>query len=329
MSAADTIDSVHASIVQEVLESNALVPHVHDATPLGFPFYPVLIGGSNPMDQLSSRARQLIRQFCNADIDLKFIVSGELDSKEDPVLQVAMSVQDRFVAMVAQDKDVIRAVRMHTLTAAGIIHTFVEVHKCRSNKEDTQTNRKLIRIVYIWKNGSRYTRTLLDTGVYSNITHDMFGDRKIAGFDMEFPISFTYHDDLGLPVATCDWMFLDNLRMLVRSGQIYQEKLENKSGPDEVLAAFKQYTKYLSRYAIIYIDMCNFDIPLHENIYILYDDMQQIICKIGAIAGSYEIVILPADHRHLMQDIVCVLASNATMDELEGVFVKHRVLEVA
>lgn len=189
--------------------------------------YPIVFGGIDVTRCASGEGT-------TSDIDVRFVVTARVESNNDHHVQKAERVRDAFVKEIF-DHAVTRVGPMTTLTISETYRTAKFLRVCIYAEHATIGEKQVV----------------LDTAIFSNYSGSHYEGFRNFFDEPKHPIPIYVDHKTNIQYATCDWLIVDNARMLYES--IEGLKSSQGTGKTKQLAYWQEhYTKYISKMALMY-----------------------------------------------------------------------------
>lgn len=218
-------------------------------------YYPVVVGGLNINRCLSihPRSKDLVDAMFSSDIDLDFVVTSHIDANDhEPVIfkEIVKRRQEMFDKIVNDQelKDYIKQVEGKTKTQITLV---IDNH-AMENKSYRVYKMRLSQIKITI---SGFQTTLLDSPIYANNNTEDYKVYKRffeKPEDLKNPIPFVNID--GVPYATCNFIYYDNVRMLYYYNRVFIEA-QKKKDVKWMRFYFVKSLRYLVKFCALYVMM--------------------------------------------------------------------------
>lgn len=322
------VESIQSFIIQRIIDRKVMAPYLASIGLQSRGFYPAVIGGVNVVRcaSISQRAKKLIGTLYSNDIDIKYIISHKVKDLSDRHVQAAHKERSAFLQHMTTDTKLQKILQeaAHFAGYPGLTITLELKDSTDSQWEGIRKNMRIaLQAVYSWKeNTKKYAKDLIDTGVYSDYSQEMFFN-YMTYIDAKLKQPVPTHTYKEVPFATCSWTYFDTVRMLILYGERYHRALA-ANDDKEIEFQFQKYLKYLAKFAVLYVQINKLKDNDHTYRLIkqLYVKTQSVISAINIQRETQDSPRIMTPHRDFMRSLLQELKGHTNITKLETAFKK-------
>lgn len=251
------IEQIHSNIMRSMINSQIMSSFLQRKRQ---EYYPVVIGGINVVRcaKLSKNAIEMIGNVYKNDIDIKYIMVGNIKSLEEQIVQTAHVDRMQFLEKLQGSPEFQRILRKEEINHNMLILTSIDDQTHHEVEGIRLSMRVALKLEYIFNNADVSIRkVIIDTGIVSNLSQGEvhFSFQRLFRPKENIPVPYILYK--SIPVATCVWTYFDTARMLMLVETKYREleDKKDKSSIEERKFIFSKYLKYLAKFTIMYLSL--------------------------------------------------------------------------
>lgn len=209
--------------------------------------YPVLVGGAlvQRCAKRSSDAYWFIRDVLSEDVDIKFVITRDIKSNEDPIIPLIDSVRREFLY------DVIHRLNdyVKNLQSNGLVITVQENQYLLNSQIEVVKRTRVfeVEVNYIEMNGPTSVRNttmpMLDLGLYTSYSSPYYDKYRKLYPEVKLPIPTIKIKNVLY--ATCNYAYYDTVRMMVDRAKFFEEK--------RTMYALMKFSRYVLKFMCLYV----------------------------------------------------------------------------
>jgi hypothetical protein len=206
--------------------------------------YPVIIGGTlvQRCAKRSAEASRIIEDLLTEDIDIKVVLKKEIADNNDPVIARIDAVRHEFIHQVIYGLDAYAREVSHD--NPDIVVSVHESQKLMNTSLEFIAKIRVleVKITYIESTRSM-TLPILDMGLYT--TYSVPHYSLYMNFNKNVKLPIPYVSVNKILYATCNYAYMDTIRMLVDRARYLEEK--------KTMYALIKFTRYVIKFMCLYV----------------------------------------------------------------------------
>lgn len=210
--------------------------------------YPIVIGGSviQKCAVMSSTAQAFVNDLFTEDIDVKLVITKDIESNDDPIITRLNKIRMRYMKLVVKKLQAYIKKDESIKESGWIINVDISDSLLHVKIEAVQRKRVYtVQLTYVSPDVSKsIVLPMMDVGLFSNYsTPTHFNQYRELNPSVKLPVPhFTKNH---IQFTTCDYAYYDTVRMMVDRGKYFEQ---TKS-----MFALMKLSRYIVKFICLYV----------------------------------------------------------------------------